>query len=478
MTKAQTPAAHPTFRLGALALGILLAAATATTTGCTSIRILPGLNVDVPTSDSDLAAAGQLYNIQPVNAEVIRTLRIAEMANATPPGARLPSLSEIQRGFVYRVGPGDVLGITVWDHPELTNPSGQLGDSSSSGRLVQPDGTIFYPYVGSVKVSGLTVDQIRNLLGARLARTIREPQLDVRVNGFRSQRVQVTGEVRTPGMVMLDDTPRGVLDAINAQGGFSDFANRRSATLNRAGRIYPLDLEGLFRRGLPAANIALRPGDVINVGDQRYEKVIMLGELNTQATLTIQRGYMSLTEGLATAAGLNQSGSDARAIYIFRSNGALPGDGSIDRATTDQENEGVYAGKGAGTGVDAPTVPGKVATSLGKATLTTAAPADSDGFSESPANEPPAAPGTVPRFSKADADGFVVSAPEVNPTIYTLDMSTPQGVLLANEFMLQPRDVVYVSTIPLSRFNRVLAQLLPTVTTIFQTATIYRAVKD
>jgi polysaccharide export outer membrane protein len=57
---------------------------------------------------------------------------------------------------------------------------------------------------------------------------------------------------------------------------------------------------------------------------------------------------------------------------------------------------------------------------------------------------------------------------KVAADVYTLDLSKPDGMLLANEFMLQPRDVVYVQATEFSQYNAIITQLLPTVTTIFE----------
>ena len=75
----------------------------------------------------------------------------------------------------YRVGPQDILNITVWDHPELTIPAGEFRSAEAAGHLVAEDGTIFYPFVGKVKVAGLTLAEIRDLLTEGLSVQIRDP---------------------------------------------------------------------------------------------------------------------------------------------------------------------------------------------------------------------------------------------------------------------------------------------------------------
>jgi polysaccharide export outer membrane protein len=61
----------------------------------------------------------------------------------------------------YTVAPYDVLQVTVWDHPELTAPTGQFRSPEENGKAVNGDGTVFYPYVGVVPVAGKSVAEIR-----------------------------------------------------------------------------------------------------------------------------------------------------------------------------------------------------------------------------------------------------------------------------------------------------------------------------
>jgi polysaccharide export outer membrane protein len=138
--------------------------------------------------------------------------------------------------YGYKVGPTDVLTITVWNHPELSTPlrldTAPLQDSGLSqttsniipGILVSAKGNIYFPYAGNLHVAGLTVNQLRVRLSEKLRHFIRDPQVNVRLAAFRSQTVQVLGAVSQQGSVPLTDHPLTVLDAIAERGGIDNTA--------------------------------------------------------------------------------------------------------------------------------------------------------------------------------------------------------------------------------------------------------------
>jgi protein involved in polysaccharide export with SLBB domain len=121
----------------------------------------------------------------------------------------------------YYIGPYDILNIIVWNHPELTTPTTQLANPEESGLLVDEQGNIFFPFAGEVKVSGLTLNQAREVLEDKLKEYIRNPQLSVRVTSFRNQHVQVVGEVMKQGVVPITDRPMSVMQALNESDGIN-----------------------------------------------------------------------------------------------------------------------------------------------------------------------------------------------------------------------------------------------------------------
>ena len=134
-----------------------------------------------------------------IDAYLITPQLLRELSPVNASARSNMSLDSAVKNYQYRVGPGDVINVTVWDHPELTTPAGSYRSASEAGNQVHANGTMFYPYVGSIKVAGLTVQQIRARLTKSLANYIADPQVEVRVASFQSQRAYVTGEVKSPG---------------------------------------------------------------------------------------------------------------------------------------------------------------------------------------------------------------------------------------------------------------------------------------
>ncbi|AXQ29899.1 hypothetical protein D0B54_14970 [Solimonas sp. K1W22B-7] len=361
---------------------LALALVAATTTGCT---INSGLRNQI--DRGDVPPIPGLEVVQ-VTAEVlVGNAQSAPVAREIPEGLR--PLGSEGDSYTYRVGVGDVLRVVVWEHPELNNPSGQSqGDAASAGRLVEADGTLYFPYIGNVKAAGLTSGELRAQIAQKLGKFIRDPQIDVRVTEFRSQRVYVTGEVAAPNAVYLTDTVHGVLDAITSAGGFTTLSNRYLVRLTRDGVTTELPI-GELRRGDIRANVRLQAGDLINVPDVSEDKVFLLGEFAAQKTLIRQRAEMSLAEALTQGGGLDKAGANPRAVFVFRRNPE-----------------------------PAPSVAGTRANPL--------------------------------------------------PKVYLLDMTRAESLLLAERFPLESRDVVYVAATDFSKYNRLLNQLLPTVSAYFQ----------
>lgn len=234
----------------------------------------------------------------------------------------------------YRIGAGDVLSIITWDHPELVVPNltytigdtaGQLpsgpGLSTQAipGFVVGDDGTIQYPYIGSVKSVGLTVPQLQVKLKQSLAAYLRNPQMTVSVVAYRSQRIFVEGQVTQPGVKPITNIPMSLAEALSEANGVTPGVGDTSQIqIIRDGKMIRINLPALADRQIDASKILLQDRDVVRVLPQAYNQVLVTGEVTRPVALPMHDGRLTLNEALGAALGVNPTSAEPAAIYVVR----------------------------------------------------------------------------------------------------------------------------------------------------------------
>ena len=226
----------------------------------------------------------------------------------------------------YTIEQGDILSIVVWDHPELTPGPGDgvaatdvgAAVTPSSGFTVDHRGHIQFPYAGEIKVAGLTEEQARKALTKKLAHYIRDPRVTLRVKSYRSKRVYVDGEVRTPGLQAIDDIPMTLMEAINRAGGLLPTADQSQILLSRNGQTYRVNLPELVQKNINPNSIMLTSGDVVRVVSREDSKVFVSGEVNIPRALTMRNGRLTLNEALGETGGVSPISGDASQVYVIR----------------------------------------------------------------------------------------------------------------------------------------------------------------
>jgi len=156
----------------------------------------------------------------------------------------------------YRIGADDVLKISVWKEPDL-----------SETLPVRVDGKISMPLLNDVAAAGLTPTQLAALLTERLKKFVADPRVTVIVTAMNSQKVYVTGEVTHTGSMAL--TPNMTVLQALASAGFTQFADTKKIYIlrieNGQQRKIPVNYKKLVRGDALDQNIVLKPGDTIVV---------------------------------------------------------------------------------------------------------------------------------------------------------------------------------------------------------------------
>ncbi|MGL1935163.1 MAG: polysaccharide biosynthesis/export family protein [Fibrobacterales bacterium] len=353
-------------------LMMLSAVAMISTQHCT---FAPGMNMGEPLlvvgheTESDFE--GTPVHLREIHPEIL--MKYPELTR--------PLTLEVPRNLLertvdnYRLGPFDIVIVTVWEHPELSQPLGQYRADQATGQVIDKDGFMYYPYIGTVQAANHTTSELRVMIQKRLARFLKDPQVDVKILRYRNKTIYVGGAVKKPGMKFISDVPMTIPWAIDQSGGLNDKADGSLLYLTRGDSVYTVDLVSMYREKSQLEKILLSDGDKIHVATKNETKVFVLGEVESPKAIEMLNRRLTLAEVIAEVGGLDKMSADAEEIYVLRM-----GDEKID--------------------------------------------------------------------------------------LFHLNAENPLALVVGDQFKLHPRDIIYVDTHGLARWNRVINLLLPTMNLI------------
>jgi polysaccharide export outer membrane protein len=203
---------------------------------------------------------------------------------------------------LFTLGPGDVLEIEILGTP-----------TSRAVAPVGPDGKIYYHLLPGLDVWGLTLKQARDLVEARLAKYLAEPQVSLTLRAVGSKQVWLLGRLNKPGVYPMAG-PTTLLESIAAAGGTSrslsqvaseELADLRHSFVVRQGQFVPVDFQRLLREGDTSQNIFLKPDDFVYVASVLAQEVYVLGAVKTPRVLPYTE-RTTLVSAIAAASGMER----------------------------------------------------------------------------------------------------------------------------------------------------------------------------
>jgi polysaccharide export outer membrane protein len=251
-----------------------------------------------------------LSNVPNILSVLVLAISTWQVASAPAP---------VQAHLSYLIGPGDVLGVKVFEEPTLSGPFN-----------VDSDGSITYPFIGRVPVQGKTVREVEAELTKRLTGNyLQQPQVTVDISSYRKRSIFVLGDVRTPGKYSIEGQVT-LLEVIANAGSltstagdviivqrFKDPAATGAAPampgdkgVNEVVRVSVDDL----KEGRIASTLLLQDGDTLYI--PAADKFYVSGFVRSPGQFVLAPN-MTVRQALAIAGGIAERGS-TRGIKIIR----------------------------------------------------------------------------------------------------------------------------------------------------------------
>ncbi len=204
-------------------------------------------------SRKSVAGHGARFALQVVAALSAAAIMGCTTTPAYPPAPQIAASPD----YLYKIGPGDGVNVTVWRNPEI-----------SASVTVRPDGKITAPLIEDLPAMGKDPSTLARDIEKALSKYIRDPVVTVIVGGFVGpypEQIRVMGEASKPQALPYKQGMT-LLDLMIAVGGLTDFADGNNASIMRTsegGKQYSVRLKDLVKRGDFSANVDIKPGDIL-----------------------------------------------------------------------------------------------------------------------------------------------------------------------------------------------------------------------
>jgi polysaccharide export outer membrane protein len=369
-----------------MVLRLWLACAVGLLAGCESIPTAGPQISDV--IDENAAAKRYGFTLVDVGDGVIRAMSAA-------PRSTLPNLFRRDGPIVPKIGPGDVLSITIFESGpgELFAPPSASPLGYGTSRITLPNvtvgriGVIAVPFAGTIKVAGLTPLAAGELIEQRLQAQAVRPQVLVTTVTNVNNVVTVTGTVKTPGRYDLTAASETLLQLVAMAGGPTGRPVDTILRLTRGARQIEIRLSDLMQH--PETDIHAWRNDYIDL-ETDPQDVLVYGGIGRPGAYPLVTNHESLAEAITEAGGLRDFQADSRGVFLFRY--------EYPDVLRDIPRDRIVAA--------------------------------------------PPAPTPVPSAQ--------------DPVIYKIDMKTASGIFYSTQLQLRPKDLIYVPTAPAVNWQKYL----------------------
>ena len=276
---------------------------------------LPGINKTPVKKEPNKKIIKSEYSINDVSINIIKINKLSEIdidfynkRQVEEVNYKVKKFSNIyDYNYEYILGPADSISINLTDTDDIDNTY-----------LIDQEGMIDVPYIGKVKLNGLTLSQAQNILIEIIKEFYQNPDLQINIQEFNSSKVYIVGAVRNQKTIKLDQKPIKLIEAA-IEANFNPSAQDKlfgtKGFLRRDNKVYKINLANAFSGTDDKENFYLKKDDVIFI-DRNSDAIHVFGEVSKPGVYFPNIDY-SLTELISTS-GLNQITANAKKVYVIR----------------------------------------------------------------------------------------------------------------------------------------------------------------
>lgn len=261
-------------------------------------------------------AANSRIPVIPLNSHVVKRLQDSEAI------VRFSDIFNSTSTPYVGIGSGDLIEVSLWEAPPAVLFSTSSIDAPNGGKqltlpeqMVDSDGKISLPFVGSFQVSGKTPVEVERYIVSKLKKKANQPQAFVRLVKNNHSTLTIMGGKEATSMLPLISRGETLLEAIARAGGVKEPTGKISVQLTRQGNVAIMPLDDIIKD--TSQNIFVAPGDIITILSQPLSFTV-LGASGKNQEVEFESQGITLAQAVARSGGLEDNRADPRGVFVFR----------------------------------------------------------------------------------------------------------------------------------------------------------------